>query len=223
MARSGTTWRRLPPASGKGNSVRRLAHGCARGVWARLMAYLQAQPKPEPELSAGLRDSTVGRAHACAAGAPQQKGLDPALGRGRGGLSTQIHILADPRGRPLCLRLTGGQRHDSTQARAWVEAWTGAPLPCLITDRAYDGDAFRAWRERQGIEAVIPARKRRTNPRPHAPARYQARNAVERGLAQARATRGYPLRQIRPSFPGLSVSGRGLDLDAAKAPHNLTQ
>ena len=148
------------------------------------MAYLQAKPKlkPEPELSAGLLDSTVVRAHASAAGAPKKKGLDPALGRGRGGLSPQIHSLADPRGRPLCLRLTGGQRHDSTQARALVEAWTGAPLPCLIADRAYDGDAFRAWRERQGIEPVIPARKGRTNPRPHDPERYQARNAVERGI-----------------------------------------
>ena len=74
------------------------------------MAYLQAKP----ELFAGRLDSTVVRAHASAAGAPKNKGLDPALGRGRGGLSTQIHILADPRGRPLCLRLTGGQRHDST-------------------------------------------------------------------------------------------------------------
>ena len=180
MARSGTTWRRLPPEYGKGNSVyRRLAHWCARGVWARRMAYLQAKPEP---VSAGLLDSTVVRAHASAAGAPQKKGLDPALGRGRGGLSTQIHILADQRGRPLCLRLTGGPRHDSTQARALVEAWTGAPLPCLIADRAYDGDAFRAWLEQQGIEAVIPSRKGRTNPRPHDPERYPARNAVERGI-----------------------------------------
>ena len=58
----------------------------------------------------------------------------------------------------------------------------GAPRPCLIVDRAWDGDAFRAWREQQGIKAVIPARKGRTNPRPHAPERYQARNTVERGL-----------------------------------------
>ena len=179
MARSGASWRRWPPEYGKWHSVyRRWAAWCARGVWPRRMAYLQA----DSELSAGLRDSTVVRAHACAAGAPKKKGLDPALGRSRAGFSTQIHILADQRGRPLCLRLTGGQRHDRTQARALVEAWTGAPLPCLIADRAYDGDAFRAWRERQGIEAVIPARKGRTNPPPHDPERYPARNAVERGL-----------------------------------------
>ena len=30
------------------------------------------------------------------------------------GINSPIHILADQRGRPLCLGLTGGQRHDST-------------------------------------------------------------------------------------------------------------
>ena len=63
-----------------------------------------------------------------------------------------------------------------------MEAWTDTPLPRLIANRAYDGDAFRAWREQQGIKAVTPARKGRTNPQPHDPERYKARKAVERGL-----------------------------------------
>ena len=69
-----------------------------------------------------------------AAGAPPNQGTDPALGRSRGGFGTQIHRRADRRGRPLPLRVTGGQRHDRTQAL--VEAWTGAPRPCRIADRA---------------------------------------------------------------------------------------
>ena len=78
--------------------------------------------------------------------------------------------------------MTGGQRHDSTQAQAWVEDGTDAPLPCLITDRAYDRDGFRAWLAQQGIEAVIPARRGRLNPQSHDPEKYKARNAVERGI-----------------------------------------
>lgn len=35
-------------------------------------------------------------------------------------------------------------RHDRTQARALVEAWTVAPLSCLTRGRAYAGDALRA-------------------------------------------------------------------------------
>ena len=38
-------------------------------------------------------------------------------------------------------------------------------------------------------EAVIPARKGRTNPQPHALEQYKARNAVERGLGWLKATR----------------------------------
>ena len=93
------------------------------------------------------------------------------------------NVLADRRGRPLCLRVTGGQHHDSTQAQALVEAWTDAPLPCLMADRAYDGDAFRAWRAQRGTEAVIPAWKGRTNPQPRpGTVPYPARNTIERGI-----------------------------------------
>ena len=111
----GTPWRQLPAEYGKWNSVyRRYAHWCDRGVWRRLMTYLPA----DPDLSAVQLDSTLVRAHVSAAGAPQKPGTDHALGRSRGGFGTKIHILADRRGRHL--RVTGGQRHDSTQARALV-------------------------------------------------------------------------------------------------------
>ena len=57
-----------------------------------------------------------------------------------------VHILVDRQGRPLRLRMTGGPRHDRTQAQALVEVWTVAPLSCLIRGpgRAYAGDAWRA-------------------------------------------------------------------------------
>ena len=166
------------------------------------------------------------RAHVSAAGAPQKKGLDPALDRSRGGFGSQIHILADQRGCPLCLRLTGGPRHDSTQARALVEAWIGArrARPSrLIADWAYDYDGFRAWRAQRGIEAVLPARGRHLNPQPHDPEPYQARNAVERGIGWLKhGRRGATCYdKIRKSFPCFSVPGRSLDLDEGKALHYL--
>ena len=89
-----------------------------RGVWSRLIASLQT----DPDLSAGLRDSTV----VSAASPPPQSRDGSRPRRSRGGFGTQIHVLADRRGRPL--RVTGGPRHDSTQARALEEAWTeGGP------------------------------------------------------------------------------------------------
>ena len=115
MTRMGAPWYPRPPAYGKGNSVyRRWAHGCDQGVWPRRRAYLQA----DPDLSAVLLDSTVVRAHVSAAGAPRHKKRETARGRSRGGFRTPIPILEDRRGCPLRLRVTGGPRHDRTQARA---------------------------------------------------------------------------------------------------------
>ena len=51
-----------------------------------------------------------------------------------------------------------------------------------MADRAYDGDGFRAWLAPRGTEAVIPAQKGRTNPQPHDPELYKARNAIKRGI-----------------------------------------
>ena len=107
----GRTWRAWPSEYGKWNSIYgRYAAWCDRGVWPRLLTYLQA----DPDLSVVQLDSTVVRAHVSAAGAPPKTETDPALGRSRGGFGTQIHVLADQRGRPLRLCVTGGPRHDRT-------------------------------------------------------------------------------------------------------------
>ena len=149
------------------------------------------------------RDSTGGRAHMRAAGAPPKKEAEPALGHSRGGFRPPIPILADKRGRPL--RVTGGPRSDRPQARLLGEAWTGTPLACRIADRTWDGDAFRAWWAQQDIKAVLPAQSRRTNSQPCDPAR--APGAPCRGtgsrLAQGVAPRG-------PGFPYLAAAWIGL-------------
>jgi hypothetical protein len=65
----------------------------------------------------GIVDSTIVRAHPCAAGAEKNGTADDqALGRRRGGFSTKVHLLADGLGNPLRVLLTPGQCHDSTQA-----------------------------------------------------------------------------------------------------------
>lgn len=40
------------------------------------------------------------------------------MGRSRGGLTSKIHALVDAEGRPVTLRLTGGQVADSKEAEA---------------------------------------------------------------------------------------------------------
>jgi hypothetical protein len=47
---------------------------------------------------------------------------DEALGRGRGGFSTKVHLACDGKGRPLSVIVTPGQRNDGTQLCAVLDA-----------------------------------------------------------------------------------------------------
>jgi transposase len=69
-----------------------------------------------------MLDSTIIRAHQHAAGAKggQQK---EALGRSRGGFSTQIQAVCDALGHPLRFILTGGPAADCQQALALLDGW----------------------------------------------------------------------------------------------------
>lgn len=82
-----------------------------------------------------------------------KKSGEQALGRSRGGFSCKIHVVVDALGTPLRLRLSAGQRHDSTQARALLD---GLDFERLIADRGYAAQDFIEYLLARGIEAVIP-------------------------------------------------------------------
>ena len=141
--RTGAPWRDVPPAYGPWQTVYGLFRRWQRdGTW-----------RADPDRAAGPRgcgradhlgrvsvDSTVARAHQHAAGARKKGDLqaeppggvdaepaDHGLGRSRGGLTTKMHLACEQGQKPLSIVITAGQRGDSPQFQAVLDAHPGAP------------------------------------------------------------------------------------------------
>lgn len=79
-------------------------------------------------------------------------------------------------GNPLRFILTGGERHDCTQAEALVEAYVFARL---LADKSYDSDPFIQKLAALGIEVVIPPRASRIQQREYDKHWYKERHLIE--------------------------------------------
>ena len=120
-----------------------------------------------------------------------------ALGRSRCGLSTKVHLACDGRRVPVALVVTPGQRHESTQLEAVLDAIRvpraarGRPRKrpaLLLADRGYGFERCRRVLRRRAIPHVVPERSDQRARRAHRPGRkpafdagtYKRRNVVER-------------------------------------------
>jgi transposase len=102
VLRTGAPWRYVPERYGKWHSrYQRFGRWCDRGLWQVLFPYFSQ----DADLEWLIPDSTIGRAHPCAAGAPATRGRQDsqALGRSKGGFSAKSHLLVDGWGNPLDL------------------------------------------------------------------------------------------------------------------------
>jgi transposase len=174
VMRTGIQWNELPSSYGRYRSVhKRFDAWSAKGIWNRLFECFIADHDGEWVMV----DSTIARAHPCASGYEKDGGDAQALGRSKGGYTCKIHALVDALGNPLRFRLTGGQRHDITQARALIE---GIENAAVLGDKGYDAQGFIAAIESQRCIPVIPPRSNRKQPREYDEELYKERNLVPR-------------------------------------------
>ncbi len=112
-----------------------------------------------------------------------------ALGRSRGGFSTNIHLRAEGRGKPLPFRVTAGQRHEAVECEQLMEqgavkrASAGRPKlrPRRVGgDKGYRSKRIRQYVRQRGIRMTIPHNSNQRPARHVDRAMYRARNRVER-------------------------------------------
>jgi transposase len=108
----------------------------------------------------------------------QKGGFAEAIGRSRGGRTSQIHALADDRGSPVAFALTPGNVADITMAAPLLGAV--ARPKRLLADKAYDADSLRKWLKHRKVKAVVPSTASRRTPYPLDSRAYKRRNLIER-------------------------------------------
>lgn len=114
------------------------------------------------------------------------------MGRSRGGLTSKIHALVDAEGRPVTLRLTGGQVADCKEAEALLDALGEGDI--LLADKGYDSDAIRAKAAERKAWANIPPKANRKGTFPFSAWLYRQRNLVERFFSRIKHFRGIATR-----------------------------
>jgi transposase len=73
--------------------------------------------------------------------------------------------------------VTGGERHDRTQAQALLE---GLHAHAMLADKGYDADELVKWIQQTGAVVVIPPSSNRTVLCDYDNVLYKERNLVER-------------------------------------------
>ncbi len=128
---------------------------------------------------------------------------DHAIGRSRGGLTTEIHALTDQHCSPLTVQLTAGQAGDNPMLWPLLEEHRGVTRDRfrLLGDKAYSHNSTRDRLRQMKISHTTPERsdqiawrkaKGSAVGRPPAfdPELYSNRNTVERGFNRLKHWRG---------------------------------
>ena len=209
ILKTGLPWNDLPREMGCGSGAAcwvRLHEWHRLGVWEVLRAVLLAELRHADKIdwSRAAVDATTLRALR----GGDQTGRTP-TDRGRKG--TKDHLLTDGGGLPLAARVTGANRHESTQLKALIEVVppvAGKPghpkrkPRAVLGDRAFDSQALREWLWAHGIVPFLAKRGEA-----HGSGLGVYRYVVERTFAWLKGFRRLRLRYERTAFMHEAVLG----------------
>lgn len=172
MLTEGCSWRAIDRPEASWNSVYQYyRRWCKTALWEKLLAQLGH------EAAGMLRflNSTHVKVH-CDGANPAGGQEAQAMGRTKGGLNTKLHVVVDNKARPVVVVLSAGNEADITLAPEVIE---GLACGCVVADKAYDSNAFRALIADMGSQTCIPPRASRIEPIPSSKHTYKKRHRVE--------------------------------------------
>jgi transposase len=227
---SGAKWRDVPKSYGPWKTVynrfrRWYREGLWERIWRQLLIDLDVEGKLDWEL--WCVDSSVIRAHRCAAGVVTTDANEPedhALGRSQGGFGTKLHLVVTGNGIPLTVTATPGQAHESKEfehvlssvplANLTPDEPTADQSPCssrkpaaIAGDKGYSAGHIRRWIKKTTSKTSSPHETMKnaiptsTKPRTVSDTSSRTSSAGSRNAAESpRATRR-KLPTFWPSLP----------------------
>lgn len=102
-------------------------------------------------------------------------------------MSTKIHAAVDALGNLARFRLTGGERHDITEAANLIDGMQN--VGAVVADKAFDAASLLECIETMNATAVIPPRANRKEVRSYDAHVYKSRNIIERFFARIKQFR----------------------------------
>ncbi len=143
------------------------------------------QASKEIDREAVLIDSTTIPIHRHGSGALKKSGKQ-AIGRGRKGVGTKIHLAAVKEG-VMSIYLSPAQKADCIAIETLWENWPWSVIKTVIADRGYASSAIRSTIQSHGARAIIPYKKPSVPSdtpfalfdHPDDAALYQQRNSIE--------------------------------------------
>jgi len=110
------------------------------------------------------------------------------------GRNTKIHLAVDAHGMPVRVLVTAGPVADCTQAGKLI---SHIKAGALIAEKGYDTDAIVQIAQASGMEAIIPPRSNRKQPRDYDRHLYKLRHLVENAFLRIKEWRGIATRYAK--------------------------
>ncbi len=170
--RNGCAWRALPSEFGPWEAVYQYFNRLSKDGY---FEYLQDLMIIGDTSEAVFIDSTHCKVHQHSndPGTPEEQ----AIGKSRGGLNTEIHMVVDVLGRlAAAMEITPGNTSDITVAPGLLKTLEDT---AVVGDKGYDSRELRGTLRAQDCEPCIPARKNVKNPEAYDVELYRTRHVVE--------------------------------------------